>query len=524
MLLSVNIHAKSWMGIDSRLTDCLTKIGCPHRLSRLKNVPQRLKPIIFRVRFGITKVVPFQGLIEATGSCLIACLLAAASLGAAAHAQTGATPLEAGAASSAAPVEITLPEAIRRAEASEPAFAAAKAASQSAGLDRSIARAGLLPNARLYSQDIYTEPNGIYTEGDAGEPLAPLPRFVANDSRPREYMAQGIVDETLSFAGPAAVRRANAAAAMASAEQEIARRGLVVAVTGMFYARMAADRKLAVAESAQTEAAGFTKLTREREQAREAAHADVVRADLQEQQRDRDVEDARVAAEKARLDLAVLLFADPLTPYTLKAPEAAPPLASKEDVEQAAAKNNPELKSALASLAESNADVQAAWGALLPSVGLNVTYGIDANEFAVNGPLTPDGLRARNLGYSTSATVNLPVWDWLSPEHKVKQSEIRRDAAQVALTNAQRQMIAQLEEVYSEARAALDQLASLDQSVTTAAESLRLTKLAYQGGDGTALEVVDAENAYVTAENARQDGRVRYETARAELETLTGTM
>ena len=49
-------------------------------------------------------------------------------------------------------------------------------------------------------------------------------------------------------------------------------------------------------------------------------------------------------------------------------------------------------------------------------------------------PLTPDGLRARNLGYSTSATVNLPVWDWLSSEHKVKQSEIRRDAAQVALT------------------------------------------------------------------------------------------
>ena len=120
-------------------------------------------------------------------------------------------------------------------------------------------------------------------------------------------------------------------------------------------------------------------------------------------------------------------------------------------MEQAAAKNNPELKSALASLDESNADVQAAWGALLPNVGLNVTYGIDANQFAVNGPLTPDGLRARNLGYSASVTVNLPVWDWLASEHKVKQSEIRRDATQVALT-AQRQLIAQLEEVYSEAQ------------------------------------------------------------------------
>ena len=76
-----------------------------------------------------------------------------------------------------------------------------------------------------------------------------------------------------------------------------------------------------------------------------------------------------VAAEKARLELGVLLFADPRTPYTLSAPETAPPLASREDVEQAAGRNNPELKSALAALAASNADVQAAWGALLPNVG-----------------------------------------------------------------------------------------------------------------------------------------------------------
>ncbi len=282
--------------------------------------------------------------------------------------------------------EITLAEAIRRAEASEPAFAAARAASQSAALDRSIARAGLLPNARFYGQDIYTQPNGIYSEGDAGEPLAPLPRFVANDSRPREYMAQGIVDETLSLAGPAALRRADAAAAMASAEQEIARRGLVVAVTGMFYASLAADHKLTVAESAQQEAADFTKLTREREQAREAAHADVVKANCRSSSgiamwKTREWLRKRRAWIWACCCLPILV-----TAYTLKAPEAAPPLASKEDVERAAAKNNPELKSALASLAVSNADVQAAWGALLPSVGLNVTYGIDANQFAVNGP------------------------------------------------------------------------------------------------------------------------------------------
>ena len=447
-------------------------------------------------------------------------LLQAAALMAYGQAQSEAVASPPGAS---APVVITLNDAIRLAQASEPGYAAAKATSQSAALDRSIARASLLPSARLYNQDIYTQPNGLKAEGGEGV-STPNPKFVANDSRPREYIAQGIAEENLSVAGFAGVRHASAAAAMASAEQEIARRGLVVAITSMFYSSLAADRKLAVAEQARQEVADFTQLTTKREQAREVAHADGVKAQLVEQQRIRDAEDARVAAEKARLELGVILFSDPRTPYTLSAPAAEAPLASKEDVEKAAAENNPELKSALAALAASQADVTAAWGAMLPNAVLSVNYGIDANEFAVNGPLDPDGLKARNLGYSTSVTVNLPVWDWLSNQHKVKQSEIRRDVAKVALSNTQRRLIAQLDEAYSEAQAAHDQLASLDLSVAAAAESLRLTKLRYTGGEAMVLEVVDAETTYVSTADAREDGRVRYETARAELQAITGTM
>jgi len=260
-------------------------------------------------------------------------------------------------------------------------------------------------------------------------------------------------------------------------------------------------------------------LTDEREEAREAAHADMVKAQLEEQQRQRDLEDARVTAEKARLELGVLLFNDPRTEFTLQAAEGAPPLPTREDVEQAAAKSNPELKSALAALGVSNAEVMAARAAYLPDLGLNFTYGIDAPQVAVNGP---DGVR--NLGYSAAITLDIPVWDWLSTEHRVKQSEIRRDAAKVALSATQRQLIARLDEAYSEAEAARAQLDSLDLSAATAAESLKLTKMRYSGGEATVLEVVDAQNAYVQAENAREDGRVRYEAARADLQTLTGTL
>jgi len=116
------------------------------------------------------------------------------------------------------------------------------------------------------------------------------------------------------------------------------------------------------------------------------------------------------------------------------------------------------------------------------------------------------------------------VWDWLATQRKVKQSEIRRDATHVALSATQRKLIARLDETYAEAVAARDQLTSLDASVLTAAESLRLTKLRYTGGEATVLEVVDAQTAYVSMENAREDGRVRYQTALSDLQTLTGTM
>ncbi len=83
-------------------------------------------------------------------------------------------------------------------------------------------------------------------------------------------------------------------------------------------------------------------------------------------------------------------------------------------------------------------------------------------------------------------------------------------------------MIANLSEFYDEAAAARDQLASLDASVTTAQESLHLTELRYTGGEGSVLEVVDAQNTLLAAETAQADGVVRYQLALANLQTLTG--
>ena len=94
------------------------------------------------------------------------------------------------------PIVITLDEAIHRAQANEPAFAASVAESKAAGLDRSIARATLLPSAVYHNQVLYTQPNGQQNQAGQGIGSQPSPRFIANNAV-REYASQGIVNETL---------------------------------------------------------------------------------------------------------------------------------------------------------------------------------------------------------------------------------------------------------------------------------------------------------------------------------------
>ena len=421
------------------------------------------------------------------------------------------------------PTAITLEEAIARARVNEPTFAAAVAASRNAVLDRSIARAALLPSAVYDNQYLYTQGGaGVITNqvkaADPALATASAPRFIANNAV-HEYVSQASVTETIGPQQFNAVSKASASLAIANAELEIARRGLVVAVVGLYYNSFAAGRRVAVAQHAADEAASLTVLTQQRETAREVARADVVKAQLQQQQRDRDLSDAKLNAEKARLDLAVLLFPDPRSPYTLVVPDAPPTVPARADVEAALAKRNPELQSALASSHLASLNVTAARLGYLPDLSLNYSYGIDAAQFG-----RYNDLGNPNLGYSISATLNIPLWDWFTTRDRVRQSENNRQTARTVLTNTQRKLIAALEENYGEAVAAHDQLDSLNLSVATAAESLRLTRLSYSAGESPILSVVDAENSLTTAELAREDGMVRYQTALANLQMLTGTL
>ena len=372
--------------------------------------------------------------------------------------------------------------------------------------DRVQSRAALLPGVDYNNGFIYTEGNRTASGV-----------FIANNGV-HEYVSQGAVQQSLGVGQIAEYRRTTAAQALARAKAEIAARGLVVTIVQAYYGLEAAESKVASVQAANEEAQRFLTMSRQLEQGGEVAHSDVIKAQIQANDQQRALQESQLSAQNARLNLAVLVFPNFFQNFTLADDLAAvPALPPMTDVEQMAGRNNPELQAALAAMDVANREVTVARAGYLPTLVLDYLYGIDANHFAVNG----DGFR--NLGYSATATLNIPVWHWGAIESKVKQAELQQHQAKVELSAAQRQAIADLQSFYAEARTARGQLDILQNSVDLAAESMRLTTLRYQAGEATALEVVDAQNTLTQARSSYRDGQARYHVAIANLQTLTGS-
>jgi len=412
------------------------------------------------------------------------------------------------ASSSQAPLTLTLQDALTRARANSVQFQAALTDQGIAHEDKVQARAGLLPSVNFNNEFIYTQPNGT----SSGV-------FIANNTV-HEYLSQGDVHQVIGYTNYADYRRARALEAVARAKAEVAKRGLVVAVVQGYYGLIDAQRKYANVQQAATEAQQFLALSQKLENGGEVAHADVIKAQIQYNDRQRDLREAQLAMDKSRLDLAVILFPDFNLNFTVvDDAQLAPPLQSFDEFVKAAETKNPDVRASSASFQAAKFEVASAQSAYLPTLTLDYFYGIDAPHFATH---EPDG--TRNLGYAVTATLNIPIWNWGATRSKIVQANLKRKQAQRELTMAQRKLQADMRELYAEAEAAHAELELLKSSADMAAESLRLTILRYQGGESTVLEVVDAQNTLTQARNAFSDGEVRARTAVANLQTLTGTM
>ena len=414
------------------------------------------------------------------------------------------------------PVTVTLSDAIGRARTVDAGYLSSVSDARNAHDDSLQARNSMLPSVDATSQYLGTEGNG----------KTPIGRFVTNDGV-HVYRAWGVLHEDLSPTTYLSTdyHHAQAAEALAKAKGEIAQRGLTVTVTKNYYGLVAAQRDYAFAQAALDQARHFLKITQDAEASGLAAHADVLKARIAAEQEQQAFDEAGLAMENARLDLAVLLFPALNENFTVVDDlDTAAPLPDFGDMQEMAAKGDPELRVAMDTLSEANSDVTAARGAFLPSFSLEADYGIEANAFAlrsVNVEFPEDG-PLPNLGYFITAGVTIPVWDWGTLRSKLRQSETNLDQARAGANQTQREALANLYSAYNEARVARADVSSSQQAADDASESLRLTQLRYQAGESSAQEVVDAQNTLTQARTAFDGAQVRYRVALARLQTFTG--
>jgi outer membrane protein TolC len=414
------------------------------------------------------------------------------------------------------PITLTLRDALERAQKYDAAFSSAMTDAKLAHEDRNQARAALLPTTSFTTQELLTKGNGVLPSG----------RFVTNDGI-HVYRAWGVLHEDLSpntylMTG---YRRATAAEALAHAKAEIARRGLRVTVTKDFYAVIVAQRKYSTAQQALDQAKRVLAISRDLEQGGEVAHSDVIKSEIQFEQQKQAFQEAELAMDNTRLSLAVLVSPSLNGNITavddLSSAQDLPPF---NDARAMAERENPDLRAALEAMRQASSDVAAARGSFLPSLSIDVDYGIEANAFALRSVVSADPKDGvlPNLGHFITANLTLPLWDWGTLRSKLHQAEFKRQQARVDLSQTQRMVLSNLYTYYNEATAARAEQQELHHVAELAAESLRLITLRYQAGESTMVELVDAQNTLTQARNADDDGQLRYRVALANLQTLTG--
>ena len=411
----------------------------------------------------------------------------------------GQTPAE--------PLKLTFDDALARARQYSQSVYTASISTLLAHEDAVQAKAALLPSINGLSQFIYTQPNGtasgVYVPADG----------------PHVYIDQANVHgDIFNPEKRAEYRKAIAAEALAKARSDLAARGLLATVTQDYYGMAVAQRKVGNAERSLKEAQDFQDLSEKQERGGEAAKVDVVKARLQVQQRERDLQDAHATLDKARIGFAVILFPTYNQAFSVVDDlDGAAKLPAFSEIRAMAAKNSPDIRAAEAVVQQQNSAISEARAGYLPTFSVDYYFGLQANQFALHNP---EG--NNNLGSSVQASLNIPVFNWGANRSRVKQAEMQLDQARKDLSLAQRTLLSEMDSFYVEAQVAASQIASLRDSLTLSEENLRLTRLRYTAGESSAQEVVDAQTTLVQARGAADDGLVRYRLALANLQTLTG--
>ena len=375
--------------------------------------------------------------------------------------------------------------------------------------DRDVmqARASFLPQADILSNFNFTSPS-LHDRSTFS--------FIANNAI-REYLLVGQVTQEFDTSGRlrAELNRARANQNIARLNVELAQREVRRAVTIAFYRLLLTRQLINTIKASLQESQSFAERTQLLFNGGEAARADVVKAAAQVAFLQQALNEADLEAKLANQDLASFWTKDadePLALADVLAQSLTPPEASSSIM----AEKTVFLKRLEFSLLDAQkrgfeADVQSARSALKPQLSFVFQYGIDS-----------DALRWRDRGNVAYVSLRIPVFDWFKARRATEQAQLRIEQVETNSAITERS----LSREYLNARARVQQLFTqitlTREQVKLSEEDLQLSRVRYEGGEGSALDVVTSQTQLAQARNNYYTSVANYLTAQAELEVAAG--
>ena len=398
---------------------------------------------------------------------------------------------------------LALDDCVRLAQSAQSAVSLARQETEIARQGVTQARAGFLPQTHLGNVFAYNSPQ-LRNRGQFS--------FIALNGI-REYGSLFSTAAEVDTSGRlrAGLARARADRDAAASNLGIAQRDLRRAVTAAYFQVLLARRLAVVARDALAEAQSFEKRTRLLFQNGEAAQADVVKAAAETAFLQQALQSAELEAQLAGHELASFWtssVSDPLQLVDVLEEPVPPP-----EIPSGAAPflRRPEFGLLNAQQRGFQADYRRFRAELLPQASLMFQYGFDSTN-----------VRIADRGYAAFINVDVPIFEWFRVRSAARQSQLRAQQVETTRQITEREFSRDYQNALSRVKMIYGQIAVTEAQVKLSEENLRLSRLRYEGGEGSALDVVTAQNQLAQARGNYYAALSNYLNGRADLEVASG--
>ncbi|HEX2636052.1 MAG TPA: TolC family protein [Gemmatimonadales bacterium] len=405
---------------------------------------------------------------------------------------------------------VTLPEAIRLAERTQPAVVQARAGVATAAAQRRNAWGAFLPSVTAGSSA-----SEFFSEGaNRIDPLTGLLTSGNSSNRSLTTSLSASVDLFTGFRRGAELQAARAGEDEAGASLVDARFQQALTTTNQFFDALAAAQLVGVREASVRRAEEQLKVSIAKLQAGSATRSDSLRSLVTLGNTRLDLIQSRTDLATAEAGLARLVgevgrvqAADDSSFHRMVAAVDTQALRSEAEA------RSPRIQSAVASARAASADIRAARSAYWPSLTLGANTGWNAS-------------RANDYTFFNQRQVSLQLsWNLFNRfdrELAITQREASYEFAEATAEDERRAVQAELTQRLAELDAARSKIDITQTSVVAATEDLRVQQERYRLGASTIVDVLTSQEALDQAEVNVVTARFDYLRARAQIEALIG--